>query len=518
MKKFTLIFILFLFFQLGKAQNEFITIWKPNINSIPLVSPILPIAGNNQIWFPGIGSNYTITWEEVGFPQHNATLINISSTDRVLIDFGTPLNPSFADATYRVKASNGNGTFSQIKFAKTNILANPILDFVSVQTSGSANKIVEIEQWGNIQWASMNSAFAQCMDLKLTATDAPNLSAVEDASLMFYNAFNFAANNSMSSWDTSNIKNFKYMFGYISVPAGFTLNDTFNPPIGNWDISSAEDLSYMFMKRKTFNQNINSWNTANVTNMAYTFAECLAFNQPLNAWNTSNVTNMTFMFHFMPNFNQPLDQWDTSNVTNMGHVFHGSTSFNQPINSWDTSNVTDTNTMFNEASSFNQTLENWNLPLLISANNMLLNSGIDCINYSNTLGGWADNLLTANNINLGSVSPLLYAGNVINKRNILINKGWIMNGDSMGECERLGLHEANSKNEASIYPNPVENIIFLKNILNVKNYIITEAGGRIVNKDVLKSDFIDVHYLSPGNYILQIITKDKIHSFKFIKK
>jgi surface protein len=168
--------------------------------------------------------------------------------------------------------------------------------------------------------------------------------------MMFNNAYNFKGAPSMANWDTSTIQNFKYMFGYISTPPiGFPLIESFNAPIGSWNLSSAEDLSYMFTRRKAFNQNLNNWNVSKVTNMAYMFAETQAYNQPMNNWNTSKVTNMTFMFHFNPAFNQPLDQWNTSNVINMGHMFHGCSAFNQTINVWNTSKVTDMNTMFTEA-------------------------------------------------------------------------------------------------------------------------------------------------------------------------
>ncbi|MFP3507722.1 BspA family leucine-rich repeat surface protein, partial [Burkholderia sp. SIMBA_062] len=87
-----------------------------------------------------------------------------------------------------------------------------------------ADKIIEIEQWGNIQWTSMKSAFSQCGLLDITATDSPDLSNVIDATLMFYNAFSLLANNSMENWDTSHIKIFKYMFGYTNNNFLFTDN------------------------------------------------------------------------------------------------------------------------------------------------------------------------------------------------------------------------------------------------------------------------------------------------------
>jgi len=274
----------------------------------------------------------------------------------------------------------------------------------------------------------------------------------------------------------------------------------------------------MFMERKLFNQNINSWDVSKVTDMAYMFAQCTTYNQPLNNWNTSKVLNMQFMFHFMPDFNQPLDQWDTSKVTTMAHMFHGTNSFNQPLDSWDTSNVTDTNTMFTGASSFDQTLESWDLPSLVIADNMFLGSGINCDNFSFILAGWADNPVTANNVYLQSVYPLKYSSNAIPKKNILIGKGWSMTGDSVGECRKLGLNELHLENKPSIYPNPADDFIFLKNIYNVKKFIITDASGRIISQENLRNDFINIDFLPKGSYILQLITTDKSYSLKFIKK
>ncbi|MDQ0593272.1 surface protein [Chryseobacterium ginsenosidimutans] len=518
-KKISFLIFLFFFSQIVSAQNEFITIWEPNTSIHDLLNPVMPsAAGDGQIWFPGIGENYRIVWEEVGFPSHTGIMNDVTSAERVLIDFGTPFNPNPADAAYRVKVSNGNGIFRQIKFGKNTISSSPILDFPVISTSGSTNKITEIEQWGNIHWTSMNNAFAQCMNIELTATDSPDLSNVEDASMMFNNAFNFKGAPSMANWDTSHIKNFKYMFGYLTTPpVGFALNESFNAPIGSWDMSSAEDLSYMLMRRKIFNQNLNSWNVSKVTNMAYMLAEMDVYNQPMNNWNTSKVTNMTFMFHFNPVFNQPLDQWNTSNVTNMGHMFHGCNAFNQPINVWDTSKVTDMNTMFTEATSFNQSLQDWNIPALVSGSNMFLDSGVNCENYSKILYGWAHNPNTANNIYLQSLSPLIYSVAVINERNILIGKGWAITGDSVSECSFLGTSDIKNKSETGIYPNPATDFIYVRNS-DAKNYTIFDQSGRIIARGILANGEINIHALITGNYILQINSRGKSQSFKFIKK
>lgn len=57
-KKQLVIIFLFLFF-IANAQTEFITLWKPNINGTI----------DNSISFGGTGTDYTISWEEVGYPE-----------------------------------------------------------------------------------------------------------------------------------------------------------------------------------------------------------------------------------------------------------------------------------------------------------------------------------------------------------------------------------------------------------------------------------------------------------------
>ncbi|MBK1897446.1 BspA family leucine-rich repeat surface protein [Chryseobacterium paridis] len=544
-RKFLSFILAIFFFQSALAQDEFITIWKPNVPAItPPIDLIAPnLAGNNQIWFPGIGENYTINWEEVGYPQHNGTMPNVTSTSQVFIDFGTSLNPDQANATYKVKVTNGNGTFKQIRFGDPEILNVPSPYLVIFwHCRGSIDKITEISQWGNINWTSMNNAFSNCRNLQVTATDSPKLSNVEDASFMFYGNSAFNGNLSMTAWNTSHIKKFTYMFGHVSNSASAAV-DNFNLPIGSWDMSSAEDISYMFFHRRSFNQNINNWNTSKVTTMAHTFENCYTFNQPLDNWNTSKVTNMTYLFHFIPEFNQPIGNWDTSNVTNFSHMFHNCIAFNQPLDNWDTSKGTTMEMLFTGASSFNQplgnwntslvgtmlftfldaisfdqSLENWNLSSLTIGDQMIKNSGLKCENYSKTISGWANNPSTPNNINLVSTAPLVYSPDVVNERNILISKGWIFNGDTLGgECRLLGVSE-NQFNNLSIYPNPAKDFIYIKNIKAPGSYKVVDMSGRILIQNLLNNEEVDISSLTKGNYILQITSKDKIQSLKFIKK
>lgn len=517
MKKLLLIIICIFFFQFLRAQNEFITIWQPGLVSNPIVTVDAPFQANsNQIWFPGNGENYTIEWEEIGYPLHNGIMTNVTSTNQVLVDFGTSSGDS-SGATYRVKVSNGNGIFKQIKFGTAQLFPAAEMLIPIWQMFGSADKILAVEHWGDISWVSMNSAFTNCQSLQLTATDSPNLSAVNDVSFMFFGTPQFTGAPSMQNWNTSQVKNFSFMFSCLSSTSN--IPHQFNSPfIGSWNTSSATNMSYMLAGRTVFNQSVNNWDVSKVTNMAWMFGQCMSFNQRLDNWDTSSLQDMHFMFHMIPLFNQPLNMWNTANVTDMAHVFHGCTSFNQNLNSWNVSNVTRINTFLTDASSYNQSFENWNLASVNNASGMIVNTAIDCNNYSKTLVAWANNPTTANNVNLGSTTPAKYASNVVSKRDFLINnKNWIIAGDTVGSCF-LATSEIKTTKEGSIYPNPTKYNIHTEHIHDAEKYRIVDVSGRLLKEGKIENEIINISNLSKGNYILQIVTRDKIQTYKFIKE
>ena len=92
-----------------------------------------------------------------------------------------------------------------------------------------------------------------------------------------------------------------------------------------------------------FNESINTWNISNVTNMGSMFNANYLFNQPLNNWNTSNVTDMSYCFYDARLFNQPLNNWNTSKVASFQAMFFGANIFNQDISLWDFSGANDVN-------------------------------------------------------------------------------------------------------------------------------------------------------------------------------
>jgi surface protein len=210
----------------------------------------------------------------------------------------------------RVYAADVNG-FNRIRFNST----------------GDRLKLLEIRNWGDIVWSTMEAAFYGCANLgSEQANDTPNLSNVTNMNSMFLGATSF--NQDIGGWDVSNVTNMAFMFRIAT---------SFNHDISDWNVSSVTDMSNMFLQATSFNQDIGGWDVSNVTNMPAMFADAVSFNQDIENWNVSNVTNMSWMFA-NSSFNQDISNWNVSNVANMSNMFYGvnlsTTNYDAILNGW----------------------------------------------------------------------------------------------------------------------------------------------------------------------------------------
>ena len=301
------------------TKKPFITVWEINSNKKNITIPINPKYAGNY--------NYTVNWGDGSISK------NVDKS----------ITHTYAkDGNYTVKI---NGVFPAI------YLDNGGHDLNIPNYIGNPDKLIEIKQWGDIKWKSFRLAFAGAHDLKITATDTPNLKNVKDMSGAFADDDTNTFNN-INNWNVSNVTDMGWMF------YGAT---SFNQPLNNWNVSNVTSMRSMFYGATSFNQPLNNWNVSNVTSMKGMFYGATAFNQPLNNWDVTNVTDMSWMFHGATAFNQPLNNWNVSNVTNMDGMFQSATAFNQPLNNWDVTNVTNMKGMFYKATAFNQPLNNWNV-------------------------------------------------------------------------------------------------------------------------------------------------------------
>ncbi|MGM0580778.1 MAG: BspA family leucine-rich repeat surface protein [Bacteroidota bacterium] len=331
----------------------FVTVWKTDN---------LGYSADNEITVPGTGS-YNIRWEEIGNETNNGFA---TAVDATTVIFPNP-------GTYRIKIYEG-------------------LERINFSNSADRDKIIEIEQWGDIPWTNFKYAFYECNNLEYSATDTPDLTQLTDMSYMFAGA------------------------------------DIFNGAINNWDVSNVTDMTYMFNNADSFNQNLNNWNVSNVEKMFFMFTGADAFNGDITSWDVSNVRSFSFMFASASAFNQDISTWSLDSARYLRYMFNNASSFNQNIGSWDVSLVEEFEFMFSGASSFDQNIGAWDISSTTKMGGMFDNSGLSQTNYETILNEWSQLSTLPSNITFGAtnIDYCMAPG-----RELLINDhSWTINGDN----------------------------------------------------------------------------------------
>ena len=297
---------------------EFITKWKTTTDNEAITIKINPDI---------TGYNYTVNWGD-------------GSTD----------NSQTTDATHTYNTAGTHtveitGDFPALQSYE---FGDPIEDF------NNAAKLVSIENWGDIEWKTMEQAFRGCVNMEYNATDIPNLSNVTSLSTMFFqcNAFNGNLNN----WDISTIINMQFMFEKARL---------FNGDISNWDVSKVTHMNNMFKDAEVFNSDITNWDVSKVINMEEMFANTASFNSDITNWDVGEVINMGGMFANAAKFNQDIGDWDVSKITDMQRTFFNADAFNQDISDWEVSAVTNMSRMFEGNNGFNQDISGWDVDAVI---------------------------------------------------------------------------------------------------------------------------------------------------------
>ncbi len=305
--------------------------------------------------------------------------------------------------------ATGTGTFSGSPLTITGLPSGAIIDLsiepsnfqrVIINNGSDRNRLVDVRQWGDVAWTSMELAFSGCTNLNITATDIPNLTNVLSMVRMFRDCTGLNGPSNINSWNTAAVTNMSLMFwgasafdqdigswntAAVTNMSGMFFNaSAFNQPIGSWNTAAVTSMDGMFNRASAFDQDIGSWNTAAVTDMSFMFYVASAFNQPIESWNTAAVTDMSFMFGFASAFNQPIGSWSTAAVTNMRHMFNRASAFNQPIGSWNTAAVTNMSQMFYSAASFNQPIGSWNTAAVTNMIQMFENTSA----FNQPIGSW----------------------------------------------------------------------------------------------------------------------------------
>jgi surface protein len=229
----------------------------------------------------------------------------------------------------------------------------------------NAAKLRSIEQWGTIQWRSMNSAFSGATTMVYNATDTPDLTGVREISNMFSDA------------------------------------PRFNGAIGNWDVSNVTQMFAVFRGAESFNQDLSSWDVSGVVEMSEMFKDALSFDQDISAWDVSSVKFVTGMFWNARSFNQPIGSWNVSRVESMNGMFVNATEFNQDLGEWDVSSVTGR----------------------LGMSGFLLGAGLSAANYDALLNGWSRlDLQDGVTLDAGSSTYTIFSEAA--RQSIIDDEGW----------------------------------------------------------------------------------------------
>ncbi len=382
-----------------EAGSAFITTWNAQTITIPTD--------------PAYSYNYQVDWDNDG----NVDQLEI--TGDVTHTFSTS-----GEHTIRIV-----GTF-------------PAIDFGADSAENERTKITSLGQWGTIEWLSMQSAFSGCSNLRITATDIPDLSRVSDLSYMFFdtNAANpnvrswnttnittmegmfrnaKAATPDVSLWDTSNVINMKDLFRDINRYAGL--------PVSQWNTDNVTDMSGMFRGVQNANPNVSNWDTSQVIDMSYMFANTFSANPDVSKWDTSNVTNMASMFFFTSSASPDVSEWNVSNVVNMSLMFSSASIANPQVANWNVEKVVTMSSMFFGTPNANPDVSNWTITQVNDMSNMFINSGLSTDNYDALLINFAsqgerrDMILV---LDMGTVNYCTDDANTA--RQVLVNWNWVI--------------------------------------------------------------------------------------------
>ena len=343
----------------------------------PFITTWTTTTANESITIPvgGAAGQYTVDWGDGS--QETVT--------------GNALHQYSDAGTYTVSIS---GDFTRIHLG---------------DDSSNARKLQSIQQWGDIQWSSMNNAFAYASNMVYTATDVPDIFNVTDMQYMFRDASSF--NSDLNSWNVSSVTDMQYMFrgtssfnsdlsswdvsGVTTMRSMFYDASSFNSDLSSWDVSGVTTMRSMFYDASSFNSDLSSWNVSGVTDMRSIFDGASSFNSDLSSWGVSGVTTMQYMFDDASSFNSDLSSWDVSGVTTMHSIFDGASSFNSDLSSWNVSGVTDMRSMFDGASSFNSDLSSWDVSGVTTMRSMFY----DASSFNGDLSRWDVSAVT----NMGSM-------------------------------------------------------------------------------------------------------------------
>jgi surface protein len=374
----------------NSTQIPFVTTWK---TTVPDESIFIPTA-------PGVAYDFMIDWGDGTVEQVSG--INPSPM-HTYTEPGTHIIAIEGDfPRLFLNAHEGNGD------------------------QGNAKKLQSVEQWGTIQWQSMERAFVGAENLSFRAKDSPDLSNVSGMSWMYkvdrpfrqeVGRWEAAQNAFVTAWKASSVifiptaPGYKYDFtidwgdGTVEQVSGINPNPkhTYAQP-GTYIVAIEGDFPRLFLNVPDDSadrnnaerlQTVEQWGKIEWKSMHRAFAGAPKLHiKTDDVPDLSSVESMSQMFlgisfgssfrSFNPPISDsPIGNWDVSNVKDMSQMFKRS-NFNHPIGKWEVSNVMDMREMFRSADSFNQPIGEWEVSNVMDMREMFRSAD----SFNQPIGDW----------------------------------------------------------------------------------------------------------------------------------
>jgi surface protein len=344
------------------------------------------VSNNDQFQFTGALGDYDVEVYDATGTTLQETITGLSDAATITIAAGA--------GTYelRVFAAATNG-FNRIQF----------------NNGGDKAKLLEVRNWGDIAWSTMEDAFYGCSNAtSITSFGSPDLSSVtnfgsfardcsslttldvsswDTSSVTFFGAFALNCSSltalDVSSWDTSSVTSFG---SFARDCSSLTTLD-----VSSWDTSSVTSFGSFARDCSSLTTlDVSSWDTSSVTDFGSFANNCSSLTTlDVSSWDTSSVTSFgSFARDCSSLTTLDVSSWDTSSVTNFGSFANNCSSLTAlDVSSWDTSSVTDFGFFARDCSSLTDItgVDNFNISSVTNFNSFLQGTTLPTARYDQLL-------------------------------------------------------------------------------------------------------------------------------------
>ena len=265
----------------------------------------------------------------------------------------------------------------------TSINDKPIVS-MSFMFAGSQASSIDMSSFDTSNVVNMRFMFAGVKtDLDLSSF---NMEKVTNVSYMFHSVPDVSLK--FDGMDSSKLSTMDHMFS----SSKFDSLD-----LSDFDAGSVTSMNYAFESMSDLSSiNFSNFDTGNAVSMIGMFMGCgdVNLDLDLSSFNTSNVLDMNSMFAASQASSIDFSSFNTSNVTNMYSMFFQSKVKSLDLSSFDTSNVTDMDQMFRSCDATEINLSSFNTSKLVDMRWMFADSkatvlDLSSFDTSNMTSMWA---------------------------------------------------------------------------------------------------------------------------------